>query len=265
MVFAFDDEIAKVVGVPAAVVFNTLAYWILYNESAGKNFFDGRYWTYNSAKGYTKTFPFFTESQIRRALAKLVDSGFLVTGCYNAVQYDRTTWYSFGPRGQEASNQFNKNVKSNSRIRDFDLTKSSNRFNDSDGPIPETYQHDTNKEPVKREGADAPPAPAQATKGNGKKAPVRHKFGAYQNVLLSDEERAALERDFPLDLSERIERLSEYMASSGRTYKSHAATLRVWARRDDTERKVVSFGKPQFDYQPDPAPKIRSAVDDLFV
>ena len=263
MVFAFDDEIAKVVGVPAAVVFNTLAHWILYNESAGKNFFDGRHWTYNSAKGYTKSFPFFTESQIRRALAKLVDSGYLVTGCYNAVQYDRTTWYSFGPRGQEASNRFNKNVKSNSQIRDFDLTKTSNRFNDYDGPIPETYQNNTNKELIKREGADAPPAPAQVTKAKSKeKGPTRRTHGFYGRVLLSDSDVESLRRDFPTDLEDRIERVDSYCESTGKRYSNYAAVIRSWARRD-AERKA-EFGKSQFNHQPDPVPKVRSAVDDLF-
>lgn len=123
---------------------------------------------------------------------------------------------------------------------------------------------DTHKEKEdmdKEDAASPPPAPARTSKAKDK-GPVRHRYGSYKNVLLSDEERAALEKEFPLDLSERVEHLSEYMASTGRTYKSHTATLRAWARRD-AERKA-EFGKPQFDPEPDPAPKIRSAVDDLF-
>ena len=37
---------------------------------------------------------------------------------------------------------------------------------------------------------------------------------------------------FPTDLQERIERLSEYIASTGKKYKSHYATIRAWANRD---------------------------------
>ena len=81
---------------------------------------------------------------------------------------------------------------------------------------------------------------------------------------MSDEERAALEKEFPLDLNERIERLSEYVASSGRTYKVHAAVIRSWARRDAEKKGVENFGKPEFNHQPDPVPKIKSAVDDCF-
>ena len=61
---------------------------------------------------------------------------------------------------------------------------------------------------------------------------VRHKYGAYKNVLLSDEDYAKLQSEFPHDYSERIERLSEYIASKGTSYKNHLATIRSWARKD---------------------------------
>ncbi len=64
------------------------------------------------------------------------------------------------------------------------------------------------------------------------KPPTRHRYGAYENVLLSDEEYAKLKAEFPTDYAQRIERLSEYIASSGKKYKSHLATIRSWARKD---------------------------------
>lgn len=64
-----------------------------------------------------------------------------------------------------------------------------------------------------------------------KEKPARHKYGEYQNVLLSDEDLEKLKKEF-LDWSDRIERLSAYMASTGKSYKNHLATIRNWARRD---------------------------------
>ena len=64
-----------------------------------------------------------------------------------------------------------------------------------------------------------------------KEKPTRHKYGQYNNVLLSDEEMEKVKAEFP-DYQERIERLSEYMASTGKSYKSHLATIRAWARKD---------------------------------
>ena len=56
--------------------------------------------------------------------------------------------------------------------------------------------------------------------------------GRYQNVLLSDTELSELQSDFPAVWQEYIERLSEYMASTGKTYKNHAATIRHWVAKD---------------------------------
>lgn len=69
-------------------------------------------------------------------------------------------------------------------------------------------------------------------KKNISKKPTRHKYGDYSNVLLSDDEMEKLKAEFPIDWESRIQRLSEYMASSGKSYKNHLATIRNWARRD---------------------------------
>ena len=78
--------------------------------------------------------------------------------------------------------------------------------------------------------------------------PTRHKYGMYGNVLLTDEEYQKLQEEFPHDYSARIERLSEYIASTGKKYKSHLATIRSWARKD-TEKpaKATKSSNPFLD------------------
>lgn len=88
------------------------------------------------------------------------------------------------------------------------------------GPQLSTKQQSTNK-PTTKESKREP----------------RHKFGEYQNVLLSDSDLEKLQAEFPTDWEERIERLSAYMASTGKTYKNHLATIRNWARRDREEKR----------------------------
>ena len=61
--------------------------------------------------------------------------------------------------------------------------------------------------------------------------------GRYGNVFLTEAEVAELQADFPTVWQEYIERLSEYMASTGKTYKSHAATIRRWAKEDRRKGK----------------------------
>lgn len=89
------------------------------------------------------------------------------------------------------------------------------------------------------------------TKESSTKKETRHKYGEYQNVLLSDTDMEKLQAEFPTDWEERIERLSAYMASSGKSYKNHLATIRNWARRDG--QKPVRKDKPrnQYEYEPD--------------
>ena len=69
----------------------------------------------------------------------------------------------------------------------------------------------------------------------------RHKYGQYKNVLLSDDEVEKLKTEFPLDWQDRIERVSEYCASKGATYKNYLATIRSWARKD--RPKIVPVQK----------------------
>ena len=57
-------------------------------------------------------------------------------------------------------------------------------------------------------------------------------YGRYQNVFLTDEELADLQASFPTVWGQYIEKLSEYMASTGKRYRSHAATIRRWASED---------------------------------
>lgn len=60
----------------------------------------------------------------------------------------------------------------------------------------------------------------------------RRRYGTFRNVLLSDAELERLRATFPDDWDQRVERLSSYMASKGKRYKNHLATILSWARMD---------------------------------
>lgn len=78
----------------------------------------------------------------------------------------------------------------------------------------------------------------------------KHKYGEYKNVLLSDEELDKLKTEFS-DWQNRIERLSSYMASTGKPYKNHLATIRNWAKRDKETKgsSVPDYGNPEDFYK----------------
>jgi hypothetical protein len=73
-----------------------------------------------------------------------------------------------------------------------------------------------------------------------KKKSVKHKYGQYFNVLLTDEEMEKLMTEFPIDWQERIERLSEYVAIHGKKYKNHLATIRSWSRKDKAKAEPTA-------------------------
>ena len=59
------------------------------------------------------------------------------------------------------------------------------------------------------------------------------RLGEFENVELTEEELEKLKERFPYDWQERIERLSSYMSSKGKRYKSHYATILTWSRKDE--------------------------------
>ena len=79
--------------------------------------------------------------------------------------------------------------------------------------------------------------------------PTRHKYGLYEKVLLTDEDYEKLKAEFPRDYSERIARLDEYIASTGKKYKNHLATIRSWARKDkpQSQPKAPKSSNPFLD------------------
>lgn len=70
-----------------------------------------------------------------------------------------------------------------------------------------------------------------------KSSPAKHQYGEFNNVLLTDDEHDKLKERFPYDLAKRIERLSGYVASTGKKYKSHYATIINWAKKDKETAK----------------------------
>lgn len=76
--------------------------------------------------------------------------------------------------------------------------------------------------------------------------PTRHKYGLYENVLLTNEDYRKLQEEFPHDYSDRIERLSEYIASTGKKYKSHLATIRSWAKKDKPQKQAKAKSSNPF-------------------
>ena len=75
---------------------------------------------------------------------------------------------------------------------------------------------------------------------------TKHKYGEYNNVLLTDTELEKLKAEYS-DYEARIDRLSGYIASKGAKYKSHYATIRNWARKDVEQGKAKNTKAQEID------------------
>ena len=69
--------------------------------------------------------------------------------------------------------------------------------------------------------------------------PTPAAYGRYNNVFLSDTELLELEQDFPGKWEYYLDRLSCHIASTGKQYHSHAATIYKWAQEDAAKGKAA--------------------------
>lgn len=77
-----------------------------------------------------------------------------------------------------------------------------------------------------------PPEIEKETDINSELNTDREIYGRYKNVSLSLSEYGTLKNDYPLYADKYIERLSEYMESSGKRYNNHYATILSWLKQD---------------------------------
>lgn len=127
---------------------------------------------------------------------------------------------------------------------------------------PLTFKSETNTENTTENTTTETSTRDRATVTAPAKAAPEKKgtYGCYGNVKLSDTDLSKLKAEFPADWQERIDRLSTYMDSSGKSYKNHLATIRNWARRD-AERGMTP--KAQVQAQSTAPARPEMSIDDI--
>lgn len=100
----FKTQVGKLVGTDAALIFSEIAKWVHKNKANESNFHDGKYWAFNTKKGWVPYFEgYFTERQIKYAIDKLKKAGLIERGEYNKLPTDRTSWYTLTALGWSLS------------------------------------------------------------------------------------------------------------------------------------------------------------------
>ena len=96
-----------------------------------------------------------------------------------------------------------------------------------------TQQNKNKRENIDKKESDKEKAPAP-----------KREHGEYKNVLLTDDELAKLQAEYPADYESMIDNLSSYLATKNVSYKSHYVVLRRWAKED--KQKADTKGKPAY-------------------
>lgn len=68
----------------------------------------------------------------------------------------------------------------------------------------------------------------------------RHKLGEFGHVLLSDEDAAKLDEEFPGFWRDYITKVDEYCEQSGKRYRNYRLTISKWIRKDQQAGSVKS-------------------------
>lgn len=170
---SFDIDHARIYGLHEAIMIQNLQFWIEKNRANGRHLYDDRTWTYNSVKAFASLFPYLSASAVRRTLNSLQEQGVIVSGNYNASQYDRTTWFAFADEASwlsdsshlsKTTNAFVKNSKCIVPKRQMDLSNPSNGFVENDN------SHTDIKPVVTTDEASA--SPSASLEGGAGEAPA---------------------------------------------------------------------------------------------
>lgn len=94
MNLSFDRQIACLISLDAAIIYNHILYWLRINADRSDVFIDGKYWMYETQKKMAEFFGFMSEDRVYKAIKDLVKHGLLLKENFNKSPMDKTNWYT---------------------------------------------------------------------------------------------------------------------------------------------------------------------------
>ena len=164
-----------------------------------------------------------TDRAIRNSLNSLVERGLLKK---KIVGYNKTTYTAIFPEDAEKSSaQMRKKVphdaeESSAQVRkkvphDAEESSANNIYNNKN-----LYSKDKCEEINN---------------------PIKHKYGEFEHVRLSDDDISKLKDAFgDILLAEYVKHLDEYIENTGKSYKNHYLTIRNWIKKDSGKINQIS-------------------------
>ena len=231
---SFIDTVAVEVGVNEAIMLSNIYHWVMSNKASDRNCFDNKYWTYDTVKSFSFKYPFWTAKQVRTILSHLEKNGYIESGCYNKMKFDRTKWYTLTDKGFTLFN-----------MNSFDLPTMANeicpfgqmRIAPEGKPIPHTNTY-TNTNTICAKGTT-----------RKKKEFVPPTLEDIQAYIYEKVEAGKVEyKNVDVNTFFNYYNEADWHMSNGRKIKSWKQCLVTWASREWNKSKEK---QPQIDNRPD--------------
>lgn len=124
-----NKTLARELGLNEALILQQIHYWIEINKKTGKNFYEGRYWTYNSIRSWSENdFDYMSFDTVKRTFTKLEKQGYLITGNFNKDPRDKTKWYTID---EEKLEILYKQIKENKKREEIESLKNNKQDMDN--------------------------------------------------------------------------------------------------------------------------------------
>ena len=125
---SFDEKIDTEYGIHEAIMLNDVAFWEKQNRLNGRNFYNGRYWTYNTFKAFVGLYPYFSERTIKRAIQHLIEADFILVGNFDNDRFRHTNYYTLTDRAKEYFSECPNRECQNGTIGSAKMTPSYNNI-----------------------------------------------------------------------------------------------------------------------------------------
>lgn len=135
-------------------------------------------------------------------------------------------------------------ISARSRILHFFINRSINSVNRSINGVNQPINEQRKEKEKKRERKEREKESGEA---------AARAYGIFKNVFLDDGQYAELKRSIS-NADDKINKLSVYMESSGKSYKNHYAAILKWTREDEQRAKNAgkgfnNFTQPDYDFE----------------
>ncbi len=147
------------------------------------------------------------------------------------------------------SDSLNRRMENLSTFRESQRKKALKRWNDAPA-LPRQCHGNADPMPVKESKVKYSKVKESIEDISSAARTVKHKYGEYQNVLLSDSDIEKLKVKFT-DWQDKIETLSKGIELKGYKYKNHYLAILKWAEKDAPQKpkKQTTFDIDEYERQ----------------